>query len=375
MKSALVLGEANGLLTAQMRINIIPKNAPNTNHYHSFSIMITRLTKLLVGASLISATGVTAAAEVNVYSYRQPFLMKPLFDTFTKETGIKVNTVYAKKGLIERLKREGADSPADVILTVDIGRLNDVKQAGVTQPVSSGALNKNIPENFRDIDNHWFGLTSRARIIVASRDRVAKGTIKTYEDLATDKAANKICTRSGKHPYMVALTAAMINHHGEAAAEKWLAGVKRNLARKPQGNDRAQVKAIKEGACDLAVINHYYMVKMLAKEEQKPWADSVYMIFPNQDGRGTHLNVSGIALTKASPNKQDALRLMEWLSGDKAQQIYAEANGEYPVMSSVKWSALLESWGKFKSDTLGLSDIATKRKAASKLADKVNYDG
>jgi iron(III) transport system substrate-binding protein len=339
------------------------------------AIMIARLSKILTSACLLSLAAIAGAAEVNVYSYRQPFLMKPLFEAFTAETGVKVNTVYAKKGLIERLKREGADSPADVILTVDIGRLNDVKQAGVTQAVISHTLANNIPSNFRDVDNHWFGLTSRARIIVASKDRVAKGTINTYEDLATDKAANKICTRSGKHAYMVALTAAMINHHGEAAAEKWLRGVKSNLARRPQGNDRAQVKAIKEGACDLAVINHYYMVKMLAKEEQIPWANSVYMIFPNQQGRGTHLNVSGIALTKASPNRADAVRLMEWLSGSNAQQIYAEANGEYPVIASVKWSAILESWGKFKSDTLFLSDIANQRKAASKLADKVNYDG
>ena len=337
--------------------------------------MHTLLKQIALGTAALAATiGQVSAAEVNVYSYRQPFLMKPLFDEFTKETDVKVNVVYAKKGLTERLVREGKNSPADVVLTVDIGRLSDVKQAGVTQAVDSATLNSNIPANFRDSENHWFGLTTRARVIVASRERVPAGTIETYEDLASSKA-KQICTRSGKHSYMVALTAAMIHHHGEAGAEKWLQGVKKNLARKPQGNDRAQVKAIKEGACDIAVINHYYMGKMLANDKQKAWAESVYIIFPNQQDRGTHLNVSGIALTKAAPHKADAIKLMEWLSSPTAQRIYAEANSEYPVTSGIKWSAQLESFGRFKADTIGLSDIASKRKQASKLADKVNYDG
>jgi len=332
--------------------------------------------KLMAGVILLSvaASQAAIAAEVNVYSYRQPFLMKPLFDQFTKETAIKVNVVFAKKGLTERLVREGVNSPADVVLSVDIGRLNDIKQAGVTAPVSSAVLAANIPANLRDKDSHWFGLTTRARVIVASKERVPKGTINTYEDLA-GPSAKRVCTRSGKHSYMVGLTAAMISHHGEAGAEKWLAGLKSNLARKPQGNDRAQVKAIKQGACDIAVINHYYMGNMLEDEKQKAWADSVYIIFPNQADRGTHVNVSGIALTKSAPHRADAIRLMEWLSSAPAQRIYAQANTEYPVMSTVKWSAQLESFGKFKADTIGLSDIANQRKAASKLADRVNYDG
>jgi iron(III) transport system substrate-binding protein len=329
------------------------------------------LAAVLAGVTAISAS----AAEVNVYSYRQPFLMKPLFDNFTSQTGIGVNVVYAKKGVAERLKREGSNSPADLVMTVDIGRLNDVKKAGVTQAVDSAVLKANIPASLRDDESHWFGLTTRARVIAASKDRVPKGTINTYEDLASAAAKGKICTRSGKHAYMVALTAAMIQHHGDAKAEAWLTGVKSNLARKPQGNDRAQVKAIKEGACDLAVINHYYMGKMLSNPDQKAWADSVYLIFPNQNGRGTHLNVSGVALTKAAPNKGNAIRLMEWLSDDEAQRTYAEDNHEYPIKNGVQWSKLLRSFGQFKTDTLGLSDIADKRAAASKLADKVNYDG
>jgi len=206
------------------------------------------------------APAYAAGQEVNVYSYRAPQLIKPLFDIFTAETGITVNLVNAKQGMLERLQREGANSPADLMFTVDIGRLSDLKHAGLTQTVATDRL-ADVPAHMRDPDGHWFGLTERARIIVASKDRVGAGEIGAYEDLADKKWAGRICTRSGKHPYMVALTASMIAHHGVEAAEQWLAGVKTNLARQPQGNDRAQVKAIKEGVCDVAVINHYYMYR------------------------------------------------------------------------------------------------------------------
>ncbi len=322
----------------------------------------------LVGASL------AVAAEVNVYSYRQPFLIKPLFDAFTKETGIKVNTVYAKKGLVERLKNEGANSPADLIFTVDIGRLTDAVDAEVTQAVKSDALNANIPASYRAANGHWFGLTTRARVIAASKERVQEGEIATYEDLADPKWKGRICTRSGKHPYMVALTASMIAHHGEAKAKTWLTGVKANLARKPQGNDRAQAKAVKEGQCDIAIMNHYYMAKMMRNEEQSAWADAVYLVFPNQKDRGTHLNVSGIALTKGAPNKANAIKLMEFLSGDLAQRMYAEENSEYPTKDGVPWSGLLASWGKFKADTVALDQVAKHRADAIKMADTVGYD-
>ena len=239
--------------------------------------MTTRLPLLAAVSALIAAViiaPVRAGEAVNVYSYRQPFLIKPMFDAFTRETGIDVNVVYAKKGLVERLKQEGANSPADLIFTVDIGRLTDAVDAGVTQPVDNAALKTNIPPQYRDPDDQWFGLTARARIIVASRDRVAPGEITSYLDLADPRWKGRICTRSAKNAYMVALTAAMIAHHGEDQAEAWLRGVKANLARKPQGNDRAQVKAIMEGVCDVAIINHYYMGKMMNDEEQSAWAAS-----------------------------------------------------------------------------------------------------
>lgn len=324
---------------------------------------------IIVGISPAHANG-----QVNVYSYRQPFLIKPMFDAFTRETGITVNVVHASKGLTERLKQEGANSPADLIFTVDIGRLTDAADAGVTQTVRNAALEANIPPQYRDPDHQWFGLTTRARIIVASKDRVEPGAISTYEELADPKWKGRVCTRSGKHAYMVALTAAMIAHHGEAKADEWLRGLKANLARRPQGNDRAQVKAIMEGVCDVAVINHYYMGKMLNDEEQAPWAESVNIVFPNQQSYGTHMNVSGMALTSSAPNRDNAIKLMEFLSDDLAQQMYAEQNFEYPIKPGIPWSGLLQSFGSYKADDLALAKVAEHRTTASKLADKVGFD-
>ena len=315
-----------------------------------------------------------AEGSVNVYSYRQPFLIKPIFDVFTRETGIDVNMVYAQSGLVERLENEGPNSPADLIFTVDIGRLDGAVQAEVTQPVESEVLNANIPAEFRDPDNQWFGLTNRARLIVTSKDRMAPDAIGTYEDLANPEFKGKICTRSGKHEYMTALIASMIAHDGEEATEAWLTGLKDNLARKPEGNDRAQVKAISEGQCDIAIINSYYMGAMLTDEEQSVWADSVRIIFPNQEGRGTHMNISGMSLTKSAPNKENAIKLMEFLSGDLAQKMYAEQNHEYPVNQDIAPSGLVQSWGEFEYDPLPLAEIAKYRVTASKLVDKVGYD-
>lgn len=332
-------------------------------------------TLALLGTALIGFTTVAAAAEeVNVYSYRQPQLIKPMFDAFTEQTGIKVNAVFAKKGMLERLKSEGQNSPADVVFTVDIGRLSDFKNSDLTQPVTSEAINAKVPESLRDPEKNWFGLTSRARIIVASRERVPEGTISSYEDLGKKDLGYRICTRSGKHPYNVALISMMMLHHGAEQAEQWLQGVKNNLGRKPSGNDRAQVKAIKEGECDVAVINHYYMYNMISDPEQKPWADAVNVIFPNQADRGTHMNISGMAMTRHAPNRDNAVKLMEFLASDSAQQMYAETNGEYPVNEAIPLSGYLESLGSFKRDTLNLEEVANLRAEASKMVDRVAYD-
>jgi len=335
------------------------------------------MSKVVMAGALVAllvSSRMAVAAEVNVYSYRQPYLIKPLFAAFTKETGIKVNTVYAQEGLVQRLENEGANSPADLIFTVDIGRLTDAYGAGVTQAVNSDVLNANIPAAYRATNGHWYGLTSRARVIAASKERVKEGEISTYEQLADPTWKGRICTRSGKHPYMVALTASMIVHHGEAEAKAWLAGLKSNLARKPQGNDRAQAKAIKEGQCDLALMNHYYMAQMMRDKDEAAWADAIYLVFPNQNDRGTHLNISGMALTKSAPHKDDAIKLMEFLSGDLAQRMYAEDNSEYPLKQGVPWSGLLASWGEFKADTISLDQVAKNRIKAIKMADEVQYD-
>jgi iron(III) transport system substrate-binding protein len=314
--------------------------------------------------------------EVNVYSYRQPYLINPMLKAFSDETGIKVNVIYAQKGLIERIQAEGRNSPADVLLTVDVGNLTAAKEAGIAQPIDSPVLLADIPASYRSADNEWFGLTRRARVVYASKERVKLDAI-TYEELADPKWRGKICVRSGQHVYNIALIASMIAHHGEAWTETWLKGLKANLARKPAGEDRLQIKGVYAGECDLAIGNTYYMGKMLTDDkhpEQKEWASSVYMLFPNTGDRGTHVNISGAVVAKHAPNKDNAVKLLEFLASDKGQQMYAEVNNEYPVKDGVPWSPLVQSWGNFKADPIPLEEIAGLRKKASELVDKVGFD-
>ncbi|HQY43483.1 MAG TPA: Fe(3+) ABC transporter substrate-binding protein [Paracoccaceae bacterium] len=316
-----------------------------------------------------------SAEEVNVYSHRQPELVQPLFDAFTAQTGITVNVAHVEKGLVERLQAEGDRSPADLVMTVDIARLAQIVDAGVTQAVQSDALTANIPAEFRDPGNQWFGLTSRARIIYASNERVKDGEVTTYEDLADPKWKGRICTRPGTHDYNLALMSAMIAHHDEAYAKQWAEGVKANLAHKPEGGDRDQVKSIWAAECDISLGNTYYMGQMLADAEQTEWANSVRIIFPTFENGGTHLNVSGMAMTKSAPNKDAALKLMEFLASDEAQKIYAETNHEFPVKPGVERSALVKGWGEFTADTINLTDLAKLRATALKLMEEANFDG
>jgi iron(III) transport system substrate-binding protein len=331
--------------------------------------------KLSLAAALGIATALPALADVNVYSNRQPELIQPLLDAFTEETGIATNVAFLDKGMVERLQAEGDRSPADVVLTVDISRLAELVDAGVIQPVESEVLSAQIPEAFRDPDNLWFGLTTRARVIYASKDRVAEGEVTTYEDLVDPKWQGRICIRSGTNAYNVALAAAVLHHHGEEATVAWLEGLKANLAQKPQGNDRSQVKSIWAGECDISLGNTYYMGAMIADEEQKEWADAVRIEFPTFENGGTHMNVSGMAMTKAAPNRDDALKFMEFLASDRAQQIYAEVVNEYPVKADVPNSALVDSWGSFTPDDVNLMDIARLRPDALKLIQQVDFDG
>ena len=331
---------------------------------------------IAVAMTILAVPGAQADGQVNVYSYRQPYLIKPLLEAFTKKTGIEAKVIFAKKGLSERIAAEGRNSPADILLTVDIGRLTGAVKAGITQPVSSHVLEQNIPAAYRDSAGQWFGLTRRGRVIYASRERVNQEQI-TYEELSEAKWRGKICIRSGQHVYNIALIAAMVAHHGEAKAAEWLTGLKGNLARKPAGNDRAQIKGVFSGECDIAVGNTYYMAKMQLNEkkpEQKEWAKSVRMVFPTIGGKGTHINLSGMVMAKHAPHKDAALKLMEFLSSAEAQKIYAEVNHEYPVKDGVAWSKLVQSWGTFEADDLALEDIAKLRKKASELVDKVAFN-
>ena len=325
--------------------------------------------------ALLACSVPAVAQEINVYSHRQPELIQPLVDAFTAETGIKVNVAFVDKGMAERLQAEGDRSPADLVLTVDIARLMQIVDAGVTQAVQSDVLEADIPAELRDPADHWFGLTSRARVVYASKDRVQPGDVTTYEDLASDKWKGRLCTRSGLHDYNVALLGAMIVHHDEAYATTWAEGLKANLAKKPDGGDRDQVKAIAAGECDIALGNTYYMGQMLADPEQKTWAEAVSIVFPTFESGGTHLNISGVAMTKSAPNKEDSLKFMEWLTGDTAQKIYAETNYEFPVKPGVERSELVKSWGEFTPDATPLADIAAARAAALKIMETVDFDG
>ena len=330
--------------------------------------------KALVLLTALISTPVFAADVVNIYSFRQPFLIKPILDDFTKQTGIKTNVVFAKKGLIERVKREGKHSKADLVLTSNFSALIQLEDLNLTQKIQSDVVSANVPSTFRDSDGQWVALTKRVRNVYSSKERVGALPELTYEDLADPKYKGKLCTRSGKHPYNLGLVASMIAHHGEAGAKQWLEGVKANLARKPQGNDRAQVKAVKEGLCDIALGNSYYFGKMMQDEQQKSWAEAVHINFPNQTNRGSHINVSGVVMTKYAKNPENALKLIEYMTDNKAQNMYASVNMEYPVKDGVELSEMVASWGEFKEDSLPLDEISKYRPAALKLIDEVKFD-
>ncbi|ABL98874.1 Fe(3+) ABC transporter substrate-binding protein [Shewanella amazonensis] len=333
-----------------------------------------KLSKGVLLAGLACLTGSAMAADtLTVYSYRQAFLIEPILAEFTKETGIQTQLVFAKDGIAERLQREGRLSPADLVLTSEFSKLMELVDKDLVDKVQSPVLESNIPAQLRSVDGDWYALTVRTRSLYSSKERLGKLDI-DYEDLADPKYKGKICTRSGKHPYNISLVASMIANKGEAETKVWLEGLKANLARKPQGNDRAQVKAVKEGLCDIAIGNSYYFGAMMQDPEQKSWAEAVYINFPNQANRGTHINVSGMAMPKYAPNKEQAVKLMEFLASDKAQHAYAEVNMEYPVKVDVKPSEMVASWGEFKADTLAIEKLAEYHGAAVKLLDEVKFD-
>jgi iron(III) transport system substrate-binding protein len=328
----------------------------------------------LAGAALIPAAALAQSGEVNVYTYRETKLIQPLFDAFTADTGVKVNVISASSGLDQRIKAEGVNSPADVLLTVDIGRVQDAVRAGITQPIRSAVLDKVVAPPYRDPDGRWYAVSMRARVVYASKERVPQGAI-TYEELADPKWKGKICIRSGQHMYNNALFAAFIAHHGEEKAEAWLRGLKANLAQKPSAGDREVARDIAAGKCDIGLGNTYYWALMLNKEaERKPWAQATKVILPTFQGGGTHMNLSAVVLAKYAPNKANALKLIEWLVGEKAQHMYAEINYEYPVRSGIEIDSTLASYGPLTPDTIPLAEIAEHKAAAANLVDKVGFD-
>jgi iron(III) transport system substrate-binding protein len=334
-----------------------------------------RLTPLTVAAWLAAGAGALAqSGEVNIYTYREAKLIQPLFDAFTKDTGVKVNVVSASSGLEQRIKSEGANSPADVLLTVDIGRLEEAVAQGVTQPIKSAVLDKFVPAQYRDPEGHWYGMSMRARVVYASNARVPQTTL-TYEELADPKWRGKICIRSGQHLYNIALFSAVIAKHGEAKAEQWLRGLKANLAQKPSGGDREQARDVVAGKCDLGIGNTYYWALMLNKNPaQKPWADGTRVILPTFEGGGTHVNISGVVLAKHAPNKANAIKFVEWMIGEKAQHMHADLNYEYPVRAGIPINKTIAGYGALTPDPMPLFQVAANRKKASELVDKVGFN-
>ena len=340
-----------------------------------FSRFRTWIVAAMAGLLMAGGSVVATAAEINIYSHRQPFLLQPFLDAFTAETGIRTRVVYAAKGLAQRLLAEGEASPADVILTVDIARLSEYADLDLLAPVDSPVLAANIPAHLRASDDRWFAFSTRARLVVTSVDRVAAGAIANIEDLADPQWAGRVCSRKGSHVYNRSLMASIIAANGADAAEAWASGLVANFARKPQGNDRAQAKAIFQGECDVAIMNHYYYGNMLYgdKPAQKDWAAAIRLVFTNQDGRGNHVNISGGGMARHSPNPDGARRFLEFLTTPVAQQLYGEVNFEYPVNPAVASGGVLASWGDFRRDDLAVERLAELAPDAQMIIDRVGW--
>ena len=340
------------------------------------SIASVRSKLLLAGAAFAAFVAPVSAQEtVNLYTTREPGLVRPLIEAFEKKAGIKVNTVFVKEGLAERVAAEGARSPADVLMEVDIGNLVDLVNRGVAQPVKSAVLEAAVPANLRDPEGRWFALSMRARVVYASRSLGLKAI--SYEDLAKPEYKGKICIRSGQHSYNTALIAAVIAHYGTEKADAWLRGVKANLARKASGGDREVARDILGGICEIGVGNSSSVGLMRSGAggpDQKKWGDAIDVLLPTLAGAGTHVNVSGAALAKNAPHRASAVKLLEWLASDEAQAIYSEGNFEYPVAKGAKVTPIIAALGELKVDPLPVADIVRNRKQASELVDKVGFD-
>ncbi|WP_059410748.1 Fe(3+) ABC transporter substrate-binding protein [Cupriavidus basilensis] len=345
----------------------------------AFRHLLPRAAALAV-LTMLAALPLAAGAQekvLNLYTARHYQTDEALYANFTRQTGIKINRIEGQEDpLLERIKSEGANSPADVFITVDIGRLWRAQQAGVFAPLRSGVLEARIPANYRDPGGDWFGFSARARVIAYNKDAVKPGDIRDYEDLADPRWKGKLCIRSSGHVYNLSLMSSLIAHDGEARTEQWARGVVANLARAPKGGDTDQLKAVAAGECDLAVANTYYIARILksARPEDKAVADKLGVLWPNQASQGVHMNISGGGMLKHAPNKESARAFLEYLASDEAQRYFADGNNEWPVVPGVKVSnPALEALGSFKADKINVAELGKHQPQAQKLADKAGY--
>lgn len=329
---------------------------------------------VLLTASILAGPALAQNGEVNVYTYREARMIKPLFDAFTATSGVRVNVVSATAGLEQRIASEGVNSPADILLTVDVGRVQEALALGIVQPFRSATLEQVIPARYRDPDGAWYGVSMRARVVYASGERVAQ-TAFTYEELADTKWKGRFCVRAGQYMYNNALFAAHVAHHGEAKTEQWLRGLKANLAQKPSGGDREVARDIASGKCDVGLANTYYWALMNNDDpDRKPWAKAAKVVLATFDNGGTHVNLSAALLAKHAPHKALAIQLVEWLASEKAQQMYADVNYEYPLRAGVALNATIAGYGPLKPDALPMADVIRFKKIAADLVDKVGFD-
>jgi iron(III) transport system substrate-binding protein len=331
---------------------------------------------LIIGIVNLGFSPAVSSAEVNIYSARQEALIKPLLDKFTTETGIAVNLVTGNgDALLTRLQSEGRNSPADVLLTTDVGRLYRAQEAGVLQPINSVYLEKNIPAHLRSSDAFWYGLSVRARFIVYAKDRVKASELSTYEALAGDQWRKRICIRSSSNIYNQSLVASMIANQGVETTDTWLKAFVANFARAPQGGDRDQIKAVAAGQCDIAVVNSYYLGAMTNSDEESEriTAEKVAVFWPDQHGRGTHINISGAGITASAKHVAQAKQLIEFLANTESQGWYAKTNMEYPVRPELEASPLLRSWGEYKADSLDVTELGKLNAQAVMAMDRARW--
>jgi iron(III) transport system substrate-binding protein len=339
------------------------------------SFLALRAGLAIVVSAVLFSPAPSAAQQLNLYTTREPGLIRPLLDAFTKATGVKVTTIFVRDGLAERVAAEGTRSPADILMTVDFANLLDLVERHLVQPVRSATLESAIPANLRGPNGEWFALSLRARVLYAARDLQLASF--TYEELADPKWKGRICMRSGQHPYNTALIASYLVHHGEQQTEAWLRGVRANLARRATGGDRDVARDIAGGICDIGVGNSYYVGLMASGgggPEQEAWAKAMKVVLPTFRNGGTQVNASGASVARHAPNRDAAVRFLEYLVTDEAQRIYAEANFEFPVKPGAPVHPLVAGFGPFKADPIPFADIARQRIAASRLVDKVGFD-